>query len=219
MELKNAVAVCLIALFSATIVVLIARALDSQAASQLEPQLTAIAEELRAIRKQGGIGAPASDATVVEGANNGLVVYYLHGSYRCPTCRTVEAEAKKIVETDFASHVQRGEITFKALDYEKPLGTELARQFKVNSSVVVLVTMKDGKIDHAKSKRLDKVLPLAARDVTMLDAYLRGEIKAMLPAEVKSSDPAAKGDSPALPAANADFTPSDGPSPSIPIPE
>ena len=148
MELKNAVAVCLIALFSATIVVLIARALDSQAASQLEPQLTAIAEELRAIRKQGGIGAPAGDATVVEGANNGLVVYYLHGSYRCPTCRTVEAEAKKIVETEFASQVERGEIAFKALDYEKPAGAELARQFKVNSSVVVLVTMKDGKIDQ-----------------------------------------------------------------------
>jgi len=28
--------------------------------------------------------------------------------------------------------------------------------------VVVLVTMKDGKIDRPKSKRLDKVLPLAA---------------------------------------------------------
>ena len=47
MELKNAVAVCLISLFSATLVVLIARSLDSQAASQLEPQLASIVEELR----------------------------------------------------------------------------------------------------------------------------------------------------------------------------
>jgi hypothetical protein len=219
MELKNAVAVCLIALFSATIVVLIARALDSQAASQLEPQLTAIAEELRAIRKQGGIGAPVGDATVVEGANNGLVVYYLHGSYRCPTCRTVEAEAKKIVETEFASQVQRGEITFKALDYEKPLGAELARHFKVSSSVIVLVTMKDGKIDHTKSKRLDKVLPLAARDVTVLDAYLRGEIKAMLPAETTPTGPALKAESPTPVPPKPDFTPSDGSPPSVPIPE
>jgi hypothetical protein len=53
MDMKNAAAVCLISLFSATLVVLIARALDSQTASQLEPQLTSIAEELRAIRKQG----------------------------------------------------------------------------------------------------------------------------------------------------------------------
>ena len=47
MELKNAVAVCLISLFSATLVVLIARSFDSQAASQLQPQLASIVEELQ----------------------------------------------------------------------------------------------------------------------------------------------------------------------------
>ena len=55
MDLKNAVAVCLISLFSATLVVLIARSLDSQAASRLEPQLARIVEELEAIRSSGGI--------------------------------------------------------------------------------------------------------------------------------------------------------------------
>lgn len=39
MELKNAVAVSLISLVSAVRVVLIARVLDNQAASRLEPQL------------------------------------------------------------------------------------------------------------------------------------------------------------------------------------
>jgi len=57
MELKNAVAVCLISLFSATLVVLIARSFDSQAAAHLEPQLERIVAELQAIRKQGGIAA------------------------------------------------------------------------------------------------------------------------------------------------------------------
>jgi len=42
MELKNAVTVCLISLFSATLVMLIARALDLQAANRLEPQLAKI---------------------------------------------------------------------------------------------------------------------------------------------------------------------------------
>ena len=53
MNLKNAVAVCLISLCSATLVVLIARALDSQAASRLEPQLANIVEELRAMSQAG----------------------------------------------------------------------------------------------------------------------------------------------------------------------
>jgi hypothetical protein len=209
MDLKNAMAVCLISLCSATIVVLIARALDSQAASQLEPQLKAITEELRLIREQGGIGAAPRDR---------LVVYYLHSSYRCPTCQTVEAETKKVVESEFGPQGQRGEIAFKVLDYEKPEGAELAREFKVTSAVVVLAAMKDGKIDRSRSKRLDKVLPLAARDVGALAAYLRDEIKAVLAGEAKASD-AAKGDSPTIPAGKSDSTPSHSEPLSIPIPE
>jgi hypothetical protein len=217
MSLKNALAVCLISLFSATIVVLIARVLDSQAASQLEPQLTEIAKELRALRKQGGVSASPANATPDEDVDDGLIVYYLHSSYRCPTCRTVEAQTKKTVENDFARQVERGEIVFKAVNYEKPAGEQLAQQFKVTSAVVVLAAMKGGKIDVDRSKRLDKVLPLAANDVAALAAYLHSEIKAMLPAEAKSTDPAAKADSPAIPIPNADKTPGDAP-PEIPIP-
>ena len=57
MELKNAVTICLISLFSATLVLLIARALDLQAAARLEPQLARIVEELEALQQQGGITA------------------------------------------------------------------------------------------------------------------------------------------------------------------
>ena len=55
MDLKNATAVCLISFVSAALVVLVARALDLQAASKVEPQLAKIAAELQALRSQGGI--------------------------------------------------------------------------------------------------------------------------------------------------------------------
>ena len=84
MELKNAVAVCLISLFSATLVVLIARALDSQAASRLEPQLAKIVDELQAIRKQGGIAASPGNASNTETAADGLVVVLLPRQYPLP---------------------------------------------------------------------------------------------------------------------------------------
>ena len=207
MDLKNAVAVCLISLVSATLVVLIARSLDSQAASQLEPQLTSIAEDLRAIRKQGGFSAVSGEATPDDAVDSGLAVYYLHSNYRCPTCRTVEAETKKLLETEFAPQLDRGEIVFKTINYEKPSGVKLAREFKVNSAVVVLAVVKDGAMDKSKSKRLDKVLPLAARDTKALAEYLRTEIKALLPAEAK----------PRVPVTKADGASSDAP-PEIPIP-
>jgi hypothetical protein len=218
MDLKNAVAVCLISVVSATLVVLIARSLDSQAASQLEPQLTSMAEDLRAIRKQGGFAAAPGDATPDDAIDSGLAVYYLHSNYRCPTCRTVEAETKKLLESEFAPQLVRGDVVFKTINYEKPAGVALAREFKVNSAVVVLVAMKDGKIDKSRSKRLDRVLPLAARDTKALADYLRTEIKSLLPVEAKSTVPATKTSLPAAPTSEAGDT-SPGTTPELPVPE
>ena len=158
MELKNAVAVCLISLFSATLVVLIARALDSQAASRLEPQLAAIVEELQAIRKQGGGVAPAGTAVKTAELGDGVIVYYLHGNVRCPTCRAIESQAKEVVDSRFAAQLKSGAVAWKVLNFEKPAGADLAKQFKVGVPVVVLARMRDGQVQDWK--RLDDVWAL-----------------------------------------------------------
>ena len=81
MELKNALVVCLISLFAATVVLLIARTLDLQAAARLEPQLIRIADELETLRKQGGLAAARAERT----GESRLVVYYFHGNTRVET--------------------------------------------------------------------------------------------------------------------------------------
>ena len=127
MELKNAVAVCLISLFSATLVVLIARSLDSQAASRLEPQLASIVEELRALRGQGGIAAAPGTPTKAETVSDGLVVYYFHSNIRCPTCRSIESQAQETVQTHFASQLSNGEVIWKIVNYEQACGQAAGR--------------------------------------------------------------------------------------------
>jgi hypothetical protein len=211
MDLKNAACVCLISLFSATLVVLIARALDSQAASQLEPQLTAIAEELHAIRKQGGIAAAGDAAS--ETIDDGLVVYYFHSNKRCTDCRTIESVAKETLDSDFAAQLQREEIVWKTLNFQKPAGKKLADKFEVKEPVVVLVRMKGGEI--AKSNRLDKCLALAG-DKAALRKHVREEIQKMLPADGKSTPAAKKAAASSGP--SRDDSGSKGP-PDIPIPE
>jgi hypothetical protein len=182
MDLKNAFAVCLISLFSATLVVLIARSLDNQAASQLEPQLTQIAEELRALRSQGGIAAAPGVLTGVETVNDGLIVYYFHNSQRCETCVAVETQTKETLDTVFASPLKRGEIVWKVLNYEKPAGKALALKFEVASPVVVLAKMKDNQT--LGWKRLGKVMALAG-DKPAFTKYVREEIERMLEPEKK----------------------------------
>ena len=177
MELKHAVAICLIALVSATLVLLIARALDLQAASRLEPQLARIVEELEAIRKSGGI-APASSAAVEsQPANDAVMVYHFHGNMRCPTCRAIESQAHETVQSDFASQLNSGEVIWKVLNYEEPAGTELGRKFEVQMPVVVVARTNGGEIEEWS--RLDQVWALVG-DRPAFAEFIRNEISRML---------------------------------------
>lgn len=185
MELKNALAVCLISMFSATLVVLIARALDLQAASRLEPQLVRIVEELEALRKQGGIAATPTTVQAEDVLADGLVVYYFHSNVRCATCRALESQTREAVNAGFASQLDSGEMVWKKLNYEEPAGADLAKQFEIQVPVVVLARMKDGQLGDWK--RLDKVWALVDEKETFAD-YIDMEIRQML---AQSESPAA----------------------------
>ena len=177
MELKNAVTICLISLFSATLVLLIARALDLQAAARLEPQLIRIAEELEGLRKQGGIATAASAGRPDVPVSDGLIVYYLHSKTRCPTCRAIESQAHDVVQSDFAPELKSGAVMWKVLNYEEPSAAGLAKKFEIQMPVVVLAKMKGGEIDQWK--RLDRVWALVG-DNPGYAAYLRDEIRQMI---------------------------------------
>jgi hypothetical protein len=214
MELKNAVAVCLISLFSATLVVLIARSLDSQAAARLEPQLANIVEELRAIRAtQGGIATTPGDPAKAETLNDGLVVYYFHSNVRCPTCRSIESQAQETVQKGFASQLGSGRLAWKIVNYEQPAAKPLATKFEIQMPVVVLAKMKDGQVKDWK--RLDEVWALVG-DKPGFATYMRTEIDRMLSPEKTTKAAASQTSAPTIPIPNADPAPKK--TPSIPIP-
>lgn len=192
MELKTAVGVCLISLFSATLVVLIVRFLDRQAASRLEPSLTRIAEELEAIRRQGAVTTVSGEPAANRPTDDALMVYYFHG-VRCPTCRAAEANALETLKTRYASQLDRGEVVWKVLDYTKD---PLAADFNVIASTIVLVKMKGGEIDTWN--RLDRTLALA-KDRPALAAYLQDEIDKMLGTSRPEPKPAQPAEPPAIP--------------------
>lgn len=222
MELKNAVAVCLISLFSATLVVLIARALDSQAASRLEPQLARIVEELQAIRQSGGV-APGVAATVADPPPaDGLVVYYFHSNTRCPTCRAIESQAHETVVADFAPQLADGQLTWEVLNYEEPAASELATKFEIQMPVVVLARREAGQIEDWK--RLDQVWGLVGDKPAFAD-FIRTQIRAMLNGTQQASTPQAStppaGDAPSIPVPSDETTdlPLPADPPEIPLPE
>lgn len=184
MELKNAVGVCLISLFSATLVMLIARSLDSQAAARLEPQLARIVEELEAIRSSGGISTSPAAAANDQTLRNGLVIYYFHSNTRCPTCQAIESQSHDTVQADFAGQLASGEIAWKTLNYEEPATAELATKFEIQMPVVVLARTKEGQIENWS--RLDKVWGLVD-DKPAFRQYVREQIRGILDASNQES--------------------------------
>lgn len=185
MELKNALAVCLISLFSATLVVLIARSLDSQAASRIEPQLARIVEQLEAIRTSGGISLGTEAAPSPGSPVDGVVVYYFHGNVRCPTCRSIEAQAHAVVQQDFADDIKSGDLSWKILNYEEADGARLGARFEVQMPVLVIARIENGKV--AQWKRLDAVWALVGDEPAFAE-YVRDEIGGMLDATETSSE-------------------------------
>jgi len=177
MELKNALSVCLISLFSATLVVLIARSLDSQAASRLEPHLAKIVEELEAIRTGGGMATSPAVARGNPSLRDGLMVYYFHGNTRCPTCEAIESRTHATLQADFSSHLANGELVWKTVNYEKSGAADLVTKFEIQMPVVVLARMHDGEI--GEWNRLDQVWGLVG-DKTAFSRYIHKEVQKML---------------------------------------
>jgi hypothetical protein len=185
MELKKAVAVCLISMFSATLVLLIARALDLQAANRLEPQLARIVEELEAIRKRGGIPITPTTAQTSDTVDDGLIVYYFHSNVRCATCQAIESQSHETVQTAFESELADGQMVWKTINYEEVDGEDLGRQFEVQVPVVVLAQRNSGQL--GEWKRLDRVWALVSDKEAFAD-YVEAEIRKMLASSSTSAD-------------------------------
>ncbi len=87
---------------------------------------------------------------------NVLAVYYLHSTFRCVTCNTIEKMTLELLETSYSKEIADGEILWINVDFQE--NEALAKQFEVSASCVVVANIKDGEIiDY---QRMDDVWTL-----------------------------------------------------------
>jgi len=83
-------------------------------------------------------------------------VYYLHSTFRCSTCNTIEKMTKELLGKQFQNEIDSGRLLFSEVDFQK--NEALANQFGVVSSCVVVAEEQNGEIlDY---KRIDEVWEL-----------------------------------------------------------
>ncbi len=74
-----------------------------------------------------------------------VIAYYFHTTYRCATCRRIEAYSKEAIDSGFARELADGKLEFQLVDVEKPENHHFIQDYKLFTKSLVLVRMKEGK--------------------------------------------------------------------------
>jgi hypothetical protein len=123
----------------------------------------------------GPAPAPSADAKAPAPATDKVIVYYLHATFRCVTCNTIERMAKEVVETQFANALAAGYIAWYEGDFQ--VEEDLAKRFDVASSCVVVANRVNGK--ETEFQRLDEVWTLVDKPAEFKE-YIAGAIRKYL---------------------------------------
>lgn len=106
-----------------------------------------------------------------------LVVYYLHTTFRCPSCNKIERLTKEAVENGFADQIKKGRVEMKVLNIEESGNEHFVDDYKLYTKSVILSDLKNGK--EAKWKNLDQVWTLLGNEAKFIE-YVQKEIKTYL---------------------------------------
>ena len=119
-------------------------------------------------------------AAATESAEEGIkvVVTYLHATFRCVTCNTIEAMAKETVETRFSEALSAGAIEWRTANYQER--EDLAERYEVVAACVVVSKIVDGQ--ETDYQRLDDVWTLM-KDPPAFEKYVSDAILGYLPQE------------------------------------
>ncbi len=87
-----------------------------------------------------------------------VIVYYFHGTFRCPTCTNMEKYSREAIETNFKKALASGKIEFKVVNVEDHGNEHFVDDYKLYTKSLILSLVKDGK--EVKSKNLNKIWEL-----------------------------------------------------------
>ena len=78
-----------------------------------------------------------AESNVVQSDN--IEVYYSHFNKRCATCNAVESETKLAIEALFGEKLEKGEISFTALNLDVEDDKKIADGLKISGQTLLLV--------------------------------------------------------------------------------
>ena len=106
-----------------------------------------------------------------------VLVYYFHGTARCPTCQNIEKFTYEAVTSNFGAELASGAMEWHSLDVMTDEHRHFVEDFQLVAQSVVLVRMAGDRM--VSWKNLDQVWPLAHQKEAFL-AYVTEELRAFV---------------------------------------
>lgn len=109
--------------------------------------------------------------------NHKAIIYYFHGNYRCPSCRTLERLSRDAVFDNFRKELSAGLLTYKSVNVDEPQYAHFIDDFDLFTKSLVLVEERDGKVVHYKN--LGRIWVLI-RDENAFKEYVKNEVASFI---------------------------------------
>ncbi|MBU0570595.1 MAG: hypothetical protein KJ995_02755 [Candidatus Omnitrophica bacterium] len=94
-----------------------------------------------------------SSRNVADG--NYVIVRYLHGSFRCASCRKIEQYTQEALDNNFSEEFQKGKLVYKVVNVENKENAHFIEDYGLYTKSVVVALVEGGK--EIKHKNLEKV--------------------------------------------------------------
>lgn len=108
--------------------------------------------------------------------DSSVIAYYFHRTMRCHTCLTIETNAARVIENNFSQQITDGQLIWMPYNLDED-GLDLAKEFDISVSTLVLAKMQDGK--HTKFRKLEKVWEFVG-DPAAFENYVKNEVNQFL---------------------------------------
>jgi hypothetical protein len=103
-----------------------------------------------------------------------VIVYYFHGTYRCPSCIKIEKWSYEAIKHSFLKALKEDRLLWKPVNVDKPENRHFVKEYSLFTKSLIIIEVKGEK--QTKWKNLDKVWRLL-RDQEKFSAYVTQEVK------------------------------------------
>jgi hypothetical protein len=119
-------------------------------------------------------GENAGDAATARAVTTGTVVYYFHGTRRCPTCRKLEEYTREAIMAAFAGDIEAGTLGWRPVDTDVPGNEHFVKDYVLSTKSVVLSAVTDG--EETRWRNLPRIWELVG-DKNAYIAYIQSEVR------------------------------------------